>query len=179
MKVLAFDIGIENMAYCLTTGKDWESFKIIDWRLVSLTGATNVELLLSLDRVLRNIPMDSFDSVVIEQQPFCRSSVQLSCQLLAHSIYMYYHRWRKAVSFQQPQLKFKAGNSEKFNRLTKTKPSSNYTQRKDYTVSFVQNLISNRPDSFSQDQVALFKNTPKKDDLADSLMIALYSLQRR
>ena len=177
MRVLSFDIGIKNMAYCVAEGSDWKSFKVIDWKLASLTGGRNVDLLLSLDKVLRNIPMDNFDSVVIEQQPFCRNSIQLSCQLLAYSIFMHYHRWRKPVSFQQPQLKFKAGNSSNFNQLTRTKPSSNYTQRKVYTVLFVQNLISNRTDSFTEDQVTLFKNARKQDDLADSLMIALYSLQ--
>ena len=183
VRVLAFDIGIKNFSFCLCEGgSTWKAFEVLQWERTELKGTTNVDLLIALDTVLNGIKLD-FDAVEIEQQPFCRSSTQLTCQLLAHSIFMFYSRQKKSVKFQHATNKFRCSNNPDFRQLAKTNKSiqgsANYSTRKRYAIKFVTELIKNTPDSFSAEQSNYFINAFKQDDLADSLMIALYHLQAK
>ena len=51
MKILSWDVGIKNLAYCLLDDKDTQSFTILDWGMINLVDDRDV-----CDFKLRNCP---------------------------------------------------------------------------------------------------------------------------
>ena len=91
VKILAFDVGIKNLSYCLI-----EDESILDWDLINLVEdeKTKKNDLHELSSILFNVLKDKFehiyiDHIIIENQPVLKNPTMKSIQMLIYSYFAY------------------------------------------------------------------------------------------
>lgn len=174
MRILSFDVGIKNLAYCIL-----EPPKIKYWEVINLENSTDhaklyVDLIESLDSrkdVLLNV-----DTVLIEKQP----SFNPKMRIIAGCLQTYFFirgvvdsdNKIKVIKFYSPKNKLKCYNSKE--PLEIPEGGNKYSQTKKAGVVICEKLLLES----NKDFLAFFKGSKKKDDLADSYLQGLtYYLQ--
>lgn len=193
MRVLAWDVGIINLAFCILQGNPQDqTFQVIDWGIINLlpTGqdyrkVAAEELRLILIRNL-DILRDRFlerhlDVVLIENQPVLKNPIMKSIS----SCIMDYFLIRgmidssliSKVVFTSPVNKLKLGimtDSEITDMQARLK--SKYQINKKIAIITCERLLKI---SVHNDEASVqFGGFKKKDDLADSLLLAYHYLKK-
>jgi hypothetical protein len=181
MRVLSFDVGTKNLAFCDLTVLD-TSFSISKWTVESCVPSglnVNETALVDLvpyftDMLRRN--MDSwasqeYDMVLIENQPMGGrgSARNLKTKVLSHILQaMFLDRDPKTkIQFVHPGLKLKD--------MPRTEEKSTYRANKFYAITKTTELIGGS-ECTSQDLASKVMSTKKmkKDDLADAFLQGFY-----
>lgn len=169
-RLLSWDVGIINMAYCLLEKDASGCVRITEWDVFDLTsGGKKKKRLPPLDKLrcalidklemLQN-ECDTFkdlDEVIIESQPAQRMKIMAGCLY----DYFYIRGWvdgkkRTKVQFVSPRMKL----------CTNTRAETcTYTQRKKLAIHNCQEMIA----PYSH-YTKLFNKHKKKDDLCDSML---------
>ena len=174
MKILSFDVGIKNLAYCIL-----EYPNIIHCEVITLENSTYhaklyVDLIKSLDsrkEILLNV-----DTVLIEKQP----SFNPKMRIIAGCLQTYFfirgvvdsEQKIKVIKFYSPKNKLKCYNSNE--PLEIPEGGNKYSQTKKAGVVICEKLLIES----NKDFLAFFKGSKKRDDLADSYLQGLtYYLQ--
>ena len=169
MKILSFDVGIINLAYCIF---DSTNCKIIEWEVITLNVTTNVNNLyinlinqLDLRKYLLNV-----DTVLIEKQP----SLNPKMRIIAGCLQTYFFirgvidlKTIHAVEFFSPKNKLKCYTGPELVVTGKGK----YSQTKKMGVLIARSKLNEF--SESMDFKDLFEKSKKKDDLADCYIQAV------
>jgi hypothetical protein len=168
MKILSFDVGIINLAYCIL-----ENNKILHWEIISLQQHKDhnnlyIELITNLDA--RKHLLEDIQTVLIEKQP----SFNPKMRIIAGCLQTYFvirgmvdKSVIKKVLFYSPKHKLKCYTGE----TLEVKGSTKYARTKKMGVLITYKKLeeyNERPEIHS-----LFKNSKKKDDLADCYLQAL------
>lgn len=181
--VLAFDVGIKNMAYCMIReGPDpqnlntfvynekpyevvqLEKFSIGDW------GTNAQKLVRRLCEELNNRPLDTPDVIVIENQ-LAQSSTLRILQFALQSYFM--GRWTAMeVRFQDGDCKLKCCDLEKLREEHK-EGKNKYRLNKKYAALKANELLKNT--RYGQ----ILSKEEKADDKADAMLHALYYICNR
>ena len=173
MKILSFDVGIVNLAYCIF---DSDLLKIIEWEIISLENIKDhcklhVNLITELDK--RKQLTNHIDVVLIEKQP----SFNPKMRIIAGCLQSYFfirgmidaEYKMKVIKFFSPKHKLKCYSGTELVLIGKNK--SKYSQTKKLGVLICkQKLIEY---SESDENKELFEKSKKKDDLADCYLQAL------
>lgn len=176
MKVLSFDIGIINLAFCVLD----DAKKIHKWEVISLCNGTEIENTIDLIKQLDQRPeILDVDVVLLEYQP----KMNPKMKVVAESVRSYLI-FRGII---EKQRNFKLKNYSAKHKLkcydgplppeleilptmmadkTKSGLSKMYRIRKKQAIYHCEMLIEDKYKEF-------FANSKKKDDLADSYLQAL------
>lgn len=164
MKLLSFDVGIKNLAYCIF---DSQSQKIQNWNIIDITAKKNDNACAHMVNLLDNYPelLDN-DIVLIEKQPSRNNKMRIIEGLLNAYFVI------KGITNKESAISKVIVYSAKHKLGKDTfRGKSNYTQRKKLGVFRTEAFLKEYPqtDEFHD----MFLNSKKKDDLADSLLQAL------
>jgi hypothetical protein len=189
MKVLSFDVGIVNLAYCILEKNEDTDPKLISWEIITLENGSKFnariatsgvgELYINLIRALDNRPnLLGVDIVLIEKQP----SFNPKMRIIAGCLQTYFYIRGvvdnledpiKSVEFFSPKHKLKCYEgpvldiSSKNGKVVKGK----YAQTKKMGVAIARAKLEeyNEPGII----VSFFEKNKKKDDLSDCYLQAL------
>jgi len=186
MKILSFDVGIVNLAYCIIeTG---EQPKIVNWEIIELSKKGNsftahiatsgiAELYLTLINQLdQRAFLCDVDTVLIEKQP----SFNPKMRIIAGCLQTYFYirgvvdkNKINSVEFFSPKHKLKCYDgpeldiSSKNGKVVKGK----YAQTKKMGILIARSKLQEFNET--PEWVNLFENSKKKDDLSDCYLQAL------
>lgn len=181
MRVLSFDVGTKNLAFCdLTVSLD--SFSISSWTVESCVPSglnVNEAALVDLvpyftETVLKNMDTwasQEYDIVLIENQPMGGrgSARNLKTKVLSHILQaMLLERNPKTkIQFVHPSLKLKD--------MPKTEEKATYRANKAYAITKTNELVTS-DECTSKDLASKIMGTKKlkKDDLSDAFLQAFY-----
>ena len=186
--ILAFDVGIKNLSYCLM-----EDCNILDWDLIDLTddgkeGTTTSKAkkqdMQTLSSILFQKLQEKFDSceiqhVIIENQPVFKNPIMKSIQMLIYSFFAYKRaiesRQIEAVTFvaANTKVKYAEAHLQKIGAEVE-KHSNKYKYNKKISIQCTSDIVQN------QGELAeWFENHKKRDDLADAFLLGLSYLDRK
>ena len=176
MKILSFDVGIVNLAYCIF---DSDLLKIIKWEIISLENIKyncklHVNLITELDK--RKQLTNHIDVVLIEKQPSFNPKMRIIAGCLQTYFYIRGVVDRtpsiSSVEFFSPKNKLKCYSgpgldiSSKNGKIVKGK----YAQTKKMGVAIAKVKLEEYSES---EWLKVFENSKKKDDLSDCYLQAL------
>lgn len=171
-RVLSFDMGVRNLAYCqLARAEAAGPVSIVDWGVLDLLGTEKtarkkkrsieqdcVRLLDALGDRFSTLPTDVL--IAIEQQPVGRVANNIRMKVLSHVAHAHFHVRGHAVRFVSPRLKLR-GVAE----------GAGYRTHKQYAVDKCAECVAPDPK-----WAAWFRALKKKDDAADALLQGLCAL---
>ena len=170
MKVLSFDVGIINLAYCIF---DSETCKLVSWEVITLPDSSNYSMLyINLIKELDKRQLLNVQTVLIEKQP----SFNPKMRIVAGCLQTYFFirgvvdlpgGTLKAVEFFSPKHKLKCYTGPD---LTVT-GGSKYTQTKKKGVLIARSKLNEFDESMEFKK--LFETSKKKDDLSDCYLQAI------
>lgn len=180
MRVLAFDIGICNLAWCVADVSPDSSPNIINCSNIRIGNAKDpiAELLASLVVVLNEkctLLQENINTVVIEQQVALKASKN---QSLSAALFMFYANLRltssvlENVRFSHPRAKFKKVlelSLEVLDPFRKELKEARGPALKKLSVQVTKVLLLHWQCSDAYTQLCVAK---KKDDIADSVLLA-------
>ena len=177
MKILSWDVGIYNLAYCILEIDEDRSKTIIhDWDILNLGDSVlykkdrtkfyeNIFLKLDDIKSLLNV-----DMVLIENQPCMKNPSMKTIQVILYSYFMIkgFHNESNSITridFVSPTNKLKCYDGPPIDCTKKSK----YAQRKYFAIEHTKYFLKDYPE-----YLEIFSKNKKKDDLADSFLQALY-----
>jgi hypothetical protein len=170
MKVLSFDVGIINLAYCIF---DSETCKLVSWEVITLPDSSNYSMLyINLIKELDKRQLLNVEIVLIEKQP----SFNPKMRIVAGCLQTYFfirgvvdlpEGTLKAVEFFSPKHKLKCYTGPD---LT-INGGSKYTQTKKKGVLIARSKLNEFNESLEFKK--LFETSKKKDDLSDCYLQAI------
>jgi hypothetical protein len=181
MKVISWDIGIKNLAYCVMSG----DYKIHEWDIITLQQdckKINVDLLTQrLLQILddRFLDRSDFTHVLIENQPSMKNPVMKSIQNIIYTFFHYIklkHKFDYAVKLVSATSKLKVQSQVQIPD-TILKIKNKYAQKKKRAVFLCEYLLSDIVTN-TGDFRSYFSGSKKKDDLADCLLYNVWFIQQ-
>lgn len=177
MKILSFDVGIINLAYCIF---DSDTSKISHWEVITLNNHTDynkiyINLINELDT--RTHLINDIDIVLIEKQP----SFNPKMRIIAGCLQTYFiirgivdsERPIKSVKFFSPKHKLKCYNGPEI--VLDSKAKGKYARTKKTGILICEYKMKEY--SESPQMIKLFNESKKKDDLSDCYLQAItYSM---
>ena len=174
MKILSFDVGIVNLAYCIF---DTDVCKILHWEVISLENNNNYnKIYINLIKQLDQRPhlLTDINMVIIEKQP----SFNPKMRIIAGCLQTYFIIRGivdkpvtpiKAVNFFSPKHKLKCYTGPELDLDSSTK--SKYSRTKKMGIMICRSKLTEY--SESEENIHLFENSKKKDDLSDCYLQAV------
>jgi len=180
MKILSFDVGIINLAYCIF---DSESSKIYHWEIITLQNHNDYnKIYINLINELDNRPhlINNIHTVLIEKQP----SFNPKMRIIAGCLQTYFiirgivdskppGQAIKDVKFFNPKHKLKCYNGPEI--FIDSKAKGKYARTKKTGIAICETKLKEYSESPAN--IKLFNESKKKDDLSDCYLQALtYSM---
>lgn len=185
MLFISFDIGIKNLALCISK-KTNEKLEIIDWRVITLAdrkkdvnGLNNISEILfyELDNIVGSLEelKLNINYVLIENQPSNLNGIMKSIQLLIFSYFSLLKHWDKnldevllvnaTLKLQNHDYKPEPLVKIDANRTKKEQKRDKYRNNKNDAIEITKYYIkdNNLLEKY-------FMEHKKKDDLADTLL---------
>lgn len=180
MKILAIDIGIKNLSYCILYSEGDNDMHITDWQNISVmeTNCRKASITEITEAILSKL-MELFDSdtsvdiVAIENQPMLKNGMMKTVSVI---IYTYFNMLKimfgnvKDVKFISASNKLKC---QKAVEIAKT--TTNYKDRKNASIEVVRKYL----ECIAPERLEWFNSQPKLDDLADCALFAVYIAERQ
>jgi hypothetical protein len=170
MRVLAFDIGTRNLAYCMMSYTGHSTPVIEDWGLINL-GITPKSSSRAIHSKIKGHIHDRFSSdtnvhVVIESQAAARPIMKTIATVIFSQFYMSGFKHVDIISARK--------------KLSKAEPASirTYAARKKHAIQRTLGTLGQCPVN-ARWVTNLFNLASKKDDLADAYLTALAYLRKR
>jgi len=170
MKILSFDVGIINLAYCIF---DSETCKLVSWEVITLPDSTNYsKLYINLIKELDKRQLLNVETVLIEKQP----SFNPKMRIIAGCLQTYFfirgvvdlpEGTLKTVEFFSPKHKLKCYTGPELS----VTGGSKYTQTKKKGVLIARLKLNEFNESMEFKK--LFESSKKKDDLSDCYLQAV------
>jgi len=164
MRILSFDVGIKNLAYCIF---DSQSQKVQYWNIIDITAKKNDNACAHMVNLLdKYSELLECDLVLIEKQPSRNNKMRIVEGLLNAYFVI------KGITNKESSIEKVIVYSAKHKLGKDTfRGKSNYSQRKKLGVFRTEAFLKQYPqtDEFHY----MFLNSKKKDDLADSLLQSL------
>lgn len=169
-KVLSFDVGIKNLAYCLY---DQDSNEINKWKCVNIGGASLDETSVNLFRCLDDIYLDDNCSkltILIENQPVLKAPTMKSIQMMIYS----YFKILDVHGHCETSIYLVSATKKNKYMIEKGFPvkPKDYKSNKENSIKCVEHWVSEHQRSW-QMTLAEYK---KKDDICDALLQILVHL---
>lgn len=178
MRVLAIDIGIKNLSYCLCEKSEssnilkWENINILDNTVDQKCNKLKIDELtdLLLCSLLETFDGDTIkaDVVLIENQPSLKNGLMKTISVV---VFTYFNMLKLMygcigqVNFTSPTNKLKC-------QLIKDKQTNklSYKERKALSIATTREYLS----TIDPAKLSWFNEQSKKDDLADAFLYCMY-----
>jgi len=183
MRILSFDIGICNLAYCvLDIDLDQnDKTEIIQWGIIDVTRYTNDskaidDLSLGLIQALdEHFPDAEFHTVILENQPVQKNPTMKSVQMVVYTYFQIlksHHGSVSVVKLSSAINKSKWLPQSIFKDVIKIEDfkGSSYQINKKLSIAMVQHLIRDNHIVIDTLHEELLNTSKKKDDLCDALL---------
>tara|TARA_B100001094_G_scaffold332084_1_gene402695 strand:- start:1592 stop:2332 length:741 start_codon:yes stop_codon:yes gene_type:complete len=160
--ILSFDVGIKNLAYCIVNGNT-----IYHWKVLDIGPPNGSDGPTHLIKILDTLPeLLETHIVLIEKQPSRNNKMRI-IEAMLHAYFII-----KGTTNSLSSIKKVIVYSAKHKLGSETiKGKKGYAQRKKLSVERTQEFLTQQPQTSEIQNI--FKNSKKKDDLADSLLQAL------
>jgi hypothetical protein len=182
MKVISFDIGIKNMAYCIASCKD--NLEIIKLNKIDLNihNKANIQTFIDttiefLDNIYHNeLIMNNGEclKVLIE----CQMTSKMRC--IQTTINMYFKMISKFEGLDIETInlsaKHKLDLTKKYPDFSNINNKSNYRNNKINAVSFANYLLNFKYND--NNILEIIKKEKKKDDICDALLMIFYYYEK-
>jgi len=176
--ILSFDIGIKNLSYAIF---DYKDKSIKDWEIICLSEKKKYsidDLTPILIKKLMDLDLENITHVLIENQPVMKNPVMKSIQMI---IFAYFHHYnilyQKTICIKLVSAinKLKCGIDIQYPESI-TNHKNKYMQKKKKAIYLCEYILFSDKNIISSNTnfKTLFKNSKKKDDLADSLLYCIY-----
>lgn len=166
MKVLAFDIGIKNLAFCSIVDNTITKWKILD---ISADNFNNVSKNLITSLHQEFLPEDVYDVVLIENQPTLQNPTMKSIQMLIYSFFLiqtYQNKSNCNVKLVSPNNKLKV-------KLNTSKEKLSYKKKKQHSIELTKLYLEENHKEWIEE----FSTCKKRDDLADCFLYCVNYLE--
>lgn len=193
MKIISFDVGTRNLAYCLAEftaddniiPPDKMMCRIDDWNMLDLGGSGNTteKCSLILTRVLSetfmDIPSLNIDYVLVERQPK-RSISMLAVQMFLCQYFSTFvlQGYIKGVHFVSPKLKLERACLKRLMHISALESEGSvlrgrarYTKNKRDAILLTRHVLEHV--LIDHAKLVEFDAAHKRDDLADAFLQAL------
>ena len=170
MRVVSWDIGITNLAYCLMEDREIIEWGIIDIREEGNPKKKNINKIgpILIQKMLEQDKLIDVDHILIENQPSLKNPVMKSIQMILYSYYVMkkieFNRI-KDIHFISASNKLKVYDGPEF----EVKVKSSYSRRKKLAILHTNYLLK---DNFIK--LSFLNQHKKKDDLCDTYLQSLY-----
>lgn len=167
MKVVGFDIGVKNLAYCIMNDEG-----VCAWAVLDVQGKDFNETSSNLIACMHDeFPDLDFDAVLIENQPVMKNPIMKSIQML---IYSYF----KILAYQMgSECDIKLVSAATKLKVRKNKESGGakltYKEKKEKAVSLAGEYVQGTEWA---DKLCQHK---KKDDISDALLYCVNYLESK
>lgn len=164
MKVIGFDIGIKNLAYCIMNEQG-----VCHWNVLDVQGKDFNDTSDNLIAVLH----DEFgeldcEAVLIENQPVMKNPVMKSIQMLVYS----YFKILKYQSGCECEIKLVSASTKlKVKKNSDTNMKLSYKEKKQLSVRLAEIYLE------GSEWLNKFREHKKKDDLSDALLYCINYLE--
>lgn len=170
MRIVGFDIGVKNLAYCVFNDSMIERWKILDISGEKDFNATAKRLI----QVLHDeFPDPIFDVILIENQPVQKNPVMKSIQMMLYSFFQI----QIYQSGKDCDVKLiSASNKLKLKHVPagyEHKSKSDYKNNKAKAIACAQHYLVCQDLKWRQ----FFDGCKKKDDLSDSMLCIVHYLE--
>jgi hypothetical protein len=183
MKIISFDIGINNLSYCIfNIEDDNSSYTILEWDIMNIN-IDNIKKP-SIHYLTKNI-IKLFDEnslflecskVIIENQPCMKNPIMKSIQIIVYSYFSIRGMTDKKITTEiilmSASNKLKVYNGPPIEINVKSK----YTKNKKLAIHHTQYIL--KDNTLNKEKLDYFNTHKKKDDLADALLQGLYYLKK-
>lgn len=182
IRILSFDIGIKNLAYCMfthdTNTTEKVQFEINGWDIINIETSDKAEQADILFEKLHALFGDAaLDYVIVENQPALKNPVMKTIQILVFA----YFKHRKVINGKSIMDVRMINASNKIRCACKllddvtfefkTPESNRYKRNKEAAIAYTYEMLSRYG---TEENSAFFKTFKKKDDLADTLLQGIY-----
>lgn len=161
-RVLSFDVGIRNLAYCHTSDGTIEDWGVLNVQGKDLGHVANA-VVNTLDQHFAGV---AFDQVLIENQPVMKNPTMKSVQML---IYSYFVMCREVgmVPIGEIRLIAASRKNKLCDAILGADPEGrSYKKNKDRAIETTRRLLRDQPARWS----TVFEAHAKRDDLADAFL---------
>lgn len=184
MKIIAFDIGIYNLAYGLVDYSDADNtMTITEWSLLPLKETKEKKDFTEITTKLVEIFNQTFwdkeiDVVLIENQPVMKNPVMKTLQIMIYTFFMLKKEQKnlntiiKLVSAQN-KLKLKKRDEIDVSSITTT---DKYKRNKQLAILYTRWYLKGT--NQTQNWIDMFESSRKVDDLADCLLMDIYYIEQ-
>jgi hypothetical protein len=184
VKILSFDIGSKNLSYCLIDTKESkEGVEIVKWENIQLVADDRNANKIGVESMVETVLMalsERFgdtvvDVVLIENQPSLLNGLMKTVSVVVYTFF----NMTKLMQGNVESVRFVAASSKlKCRRALELGPvPKTYKSRKAMSVEATRSYLCSSP-SFSEMKL-WFESQPKKDDLADAFLQAMYWAEMR
>jgi hypothetical protein len=159
MRILAFDIGIKNLAYCLLDG-----MKVLRWELCNISGTCFEETSKNLIAILHELfPDVEYDVVLVENQP-TKNPTMKSIQMLLYGYFQVqaYQMGGFDVKLVSASSKWKVSKCNKKGKIP-------YKEGKKLAVELCASYLDPQCPF-----TIVYNDCKKKDDLADAFLYCIH-----
>ena len=198
-KIVSFDVGMRNMAYCIIDGSGIVP-KILEWELIDIGKHSCIEhAIVRLTKELKTKfdSMIDLTTVLIERQPKTRSVMMVSLQMgicayfankkleghvannvnfmsAKHKLSM--REYTKTDDDKPRQIKPRGNKPDTAKRVKERENSSRYSANKRYAINATKHYLANILED--KENLAKLLKSKKKDDFSDSFLQAVSYLER-
>lgn len=184
MKIIAFDIGIYNLAYGLVDYSEADgSMTILEWSLLPLKETKEKKDFGEITDKLVEVINEKFwdkeiDVVLIENQPVMKNPVMKTLQIMIYTFFMLKKRQNglntiiKLVSAQN-KMKMKKKDEVDVSSVTTT---DKYKRNKQLAILYTRWYLKGTDQT--QVWIDTFEACRKKDDRADGLLMCIYYIEQ-
>lgn len=176
LKIIAFDIGIKNMGYCISTINDDKSidFNILHKCDLNLSKNSNIQKVIDntiefLESIIHDdiklLPDDNLIVLIECQMTSLMKTIQTTINTFFKTISKYENLQIQTI-YVSPKHKLNIIN------IDTTPASNNYKQNKIDSIQFTTHLLQTR---YNNPQLlSIINSYKKKDDLCDAFLMIIY-----
>lgn len=174
--LLAFDIGINNLAYAhISHNPNDNTICIKNWSIIQLKQAKEKKEFSEISKILMRTLQDLFwdnnyDVILLENQPVMKNPVMKTIQIMIYSFFMVQKTQKNLdnlIKLVSAQNKLKVSQKDKVD-CSHITTENKYKRNKETAIAYAKYYLNFT--NQSQEWIDYFDKCPKLDDISETLL---------